>query len=487
MENRNRGDHGVNGFKNGSLSRALAVSCLILCCAAQVCLTGCMMQTEPDPVTAAVSTSVTEPPEPDTPPEPGRELKADTAAEIFGASDYRSGDSVEVKGFYTAGDGGAGIWRIYRSVPAEYRSGTEPAVGGAVRMTGNGLYACLDTNEGRVSAAQVGLKGDGTADNTETLDSVIACEAVKSLYFPKGVYLVCGVTLKSDFEMYGETGSVLMTAPDSYDESRDAMFFTADAQNVRIHHLVFDGNEKAYPKGYSPNGTTAFGENAGIAFFEIRNADYLYIHDCEFNCNDHTAIRSTNGFSEHITLSKNRFADVGCAVGLEGYHFSEIVIDGNTFDGKKSGSCVSVKIIGVEYAVSPVYESMLASDWYRNRRGNDSFVLTNNTCQNRQDGWMLLLCGAADNADLGVKGALNGVTIEKNTVDGALGGFSLERVNGGTVGKNTVKTTGTGLMLTACQDVAASGNQFDGNDGKTEPVVMTGCTNCTADDGSGKK
>ena len=65
-----------------------------------------------------------------------------------------------------------------------------------------------------VSIADFGAKGDGLADDTDAIQSAIDYAADNGggvVEFPVGVYLVSGITVKSDVSLYGESriGTIL--------------------------------------------------------------------------------------------------------------------------------------------------------------------------------------------------------------------------------------------------------------------------------------
>jgi hypothetical protein len=99
-----------------------------------------------------------------------------------------------------------------------------------------------------ISVANYGARGDGRTDDTEAINSAMsACVAHALphngcvLYFPAGVYITTGLTLRSYVNMKGDGWgtSVLLLKPHT---ASDVLTVPVDAFNFSISGLTLDGN-----------------------------------------------------------------------------------------------------------------------------------------------------------------------------------------------------------------------------------------------------
>ena len=99
-----------------------------------------------------------------------------------------------------------------------------------------------------ISVADYGAKGDGRADDTAAINSAMSACVSRALphngcvlYFPAGVYITTGLTLRSYVNMKGDGWgtSVLLLKPHT---AADVLTVPVDAFNFSISGLTFDGN-----------------------------------------------------------------------------------------------------------------------------------------------------------------------------------------------------------------------------------------------------
>jgi Pectate lyase superfamily protein len=122
---------------------------------------------------------------------------------------------------------------------------TEPAIGNG----GPGVSAALPAvGLPAISVANYGAKGDGRADDTAAINSAMsACVAGALphngcvLYFPAGIYVTTGLTLRSYVNMKGDGWgtSVLLLKPHT---AADVLTVPVDAFNFSISGMTLDGN-----------------------------------------------------------------------------------------------------------------------------------------------------------------------------------------------------------------------------------------------------
>lgn len=175
------------------------------------------------------------------------------------------GGKVQTLGYYTAGDGGSGLYYYDASDTTSTDNG-----GTVIVANDGGIWKLAYT--GRVSIKQFGCKGDGTTDNTATLQAAInwANSNTGELFVPVGTFNIQQVTI------YGGTTWWSMIGADM----RASVFSMTQASKT-----VFEGGNGAV-KGYemgnfsilcnqtSLNGT--IGTASGITVGDTSN---VYFHD----------------------------------------------------------------------------------------------------------------------------------------------------------------------------------------------------------------
>jgi len=164
--------------------------------------------------------------------------------------------SVQVLGYYAAGDGGGGVFRWNGSSTAADNGGTviiPNSAPGAGRW--DRIYQALDVN-------MFGAKGDGTGDDTGAINAALA--ASKKIFLrPGGVYVISsGLTIPLDGAVIIGYGATLKWKENRTFASRFETI-QATGKTVTILGLTIDGNKQN--QANIPN-TPAAGVSYGSAF-----------------------------------------------------------------------------------------------------------------------------------------------------------------------------------------------------------------------------
>jgi Pectate lyase superfamily protein len=133
-------------------------------------------------------------------------------------------------------------------------------LGQTTAATGNGGIGAFSTiptaGQSAISVVSYGARGDGSADDTAAINSAMSACVARALphngcvlYFPAGVYITTGLTLRSYVHMKGDGWgiSVLLLKPHT---ASNVLTVPIDAFNFSITGLTLDGNSE---KGGSGN------------------------------------------------------------------------------------------------------------------------------------------------------------------------------------------------------------------------------------------
>jgi hypothetical protein len=125
--------------------------------------------------------------------------------------------------------------------------------------TGNGEHGVSETippvGISAISVANYGARGDGSADDTAAINSAMSACVARALphngcvlYFPAGVYITTGLTLRSYVNMKGDGWgtSVLLLKPHT---ASDVLTVPVDAFNFSVSSLTLDGNSENGGRG----------------------------------------------------------------------------------------------------------------------------------------------------------------------------------------------------------------------------------------------
>lgn len=175
----------------------------------------------------------------------------DTVADMQASTDLIDGGYARTIGYYSANDGGSALYHITDTVPSGY-----------YETLGNGLYAQLIAD--KMNVRQVGAKGDGVTDDTNTIRSAIAfCKAngVSELFIPDGEFVISGTLAIdfSDFAFKGSKGSLLKYVGEGAGTASTGIRLiriegaSADApvENILIDGINIDATNQVYKGGHT--------------------------------------------------------------------------------------------------------------------------------------------------------------------------------------------------------------------------------------------
>lgn len=142
-----------------------------------------------------------------------------------------------VTGYYAPHDGGGGS---YQYDPADTSSLDN---GGTIIVANDGGRWKLQAT-GVISVKQFGAKGDGTTDDTTTVQTAIDNGA---RYFPAGTYYVGKITLPSNIEPYGDgTGDTIIKLKNG---TNDHLLYAESQSKIVLSGLTLDGNKANQTSG----------------------------------------------------------------------------------------------------------------------------------------------------------------------------------------------------------------------------------------------
>ena len=115
---------------------------------------------------------------------------AEMKAADFAALGIAEGDYVRTEGYYSAGDGGGGVYRIQNDVIIRDDGEKILDDGGQIiacehQLNKKNMRAALQTQDGIISAAQYGAVGDGKTDDSEALEKAFSSN-FSVIYLEKG-------------------------------------------------------------------------------------------------------------------------------------------------------------------------------------------------------------------------------------------------------------------------------------------------------------
>ena len=227
-------------------------------------------------------------------------MKADTK--------LKEGYHIKTKGYHEANDGGHGEYVIVND-------DTLVDDGGSIHVLNNGLRAVLIIDD-MVNVKQFGAYGDGVQNDSSYIQTALnyvsstqeqgnagSIFTIKSLYIPKGKYLVSDGLIYNNAKLtlYGES-SILIG-----DGSNTILQFNNYGHHVIIKNLVF--------------------QNCGVALdFSINDVDQSIneIYECKFSGCSSKAIYY-NDQSSMLTINKCHFRD--CEMFLHHYKGDNVTIN----------------------------------------------------------------------------------------------------------------------------------------------------------------
>lgn len=376
----------------------------------------------------------------------------------------------------------------------------EPDVSGFVQSVNgvepdeNGNVEIEASAQNVVNVTEYGATGDGVTDDTEAIAAAIAdLKAGETLYFPKGVYRVSNIDLKSDMKVLGDgwcSVIKLLDCPDG-SETRNC-FELKNVENIIIRDIKLDGNRMA--DGEFKQMSTGDAHDSRLNGLHIRFASDIYVenvwmhnngyHGCIMTYSNNVVIENCkvtdNGFRPihgHTKVYNCRVSGCLCennGLGLKGgskfendsiffFGMRDVVIANNIVKSNRRG-CITVGSEGKDTAEADSIAS-----------GN--VTITGNVCECYAD----LPEVDGDVSDTGVHKfpsigicvyggvrQLDNVTVVGNTIrraNLAISVYSAEaaltKINT-VIGGNTIQDCSTGVYASYVSDVVVSGNKFSG-------------------------
>ena len=212
-----------------------------------------------------------------------------------------------------------------------------------------------------INVKEFGAKGDGITDDTEAIQNAI--DTNKNIIIPNGVYLidatkirienfgddlVCGLLLKSDQHIKGETSTILKVKTNN--SERYSIFGVQNVNNVVIDNIKFAGDrlthegvtgEYGYGVHISTSNNITLNNCSAVDFW----GDGFFI-----GCTNHT---DKNTEPRHITLN-NCYANNNRRQGLSITSGNNVYINGGSYSNTNGTEPASgIDIEPNNYATTP--------------------------------------------------------------------------------------------------------------------------------------
>lgn len=171
---------------------------------------------------------------------------AEMKAADFAALGIAEGDYVRTEGYYSAGDGGGGVYRIQNDVIIRDDGEKILDDGGQIiacehQLNKKNMRAALQTQDGIISAAQYGAVGDGKTDDSEALEKAFSSN-FSVIYLEKGKEYRCGSTIWvnkiKDMTIEGQ-GATLFADNDSVGEWKRLLILFGP-ENYHVKNIRFE-------------------------------------------------------------------------------------------------------------------------------------------------------------------------------------------------------------------------------------------------------
>lgn len=181
--------------------------------------------------------------------------------------------SVQVRGYYTPGDGGGGVYRLDATDAASIDNG------GTVIVGVGGARWKLVVGE-RVSVKQFGAKGDGVANDRTAIQAAI--DAFPKIFIPEGDYILSGfLTLRSsDITGAGKRKARLRPSGNFptfvNDQSVNIIYRVASLAIIYSDTVPTSTAVDAQKLAFKIDGASTWPEFSGIHDVEVRGAWWAY-------------------------------------------------------------------------------------------------------------------------------------------------------------------------------------------------------------------
>ena len=225
------------------------------------------------------------------------------------------GDVVQTLGYYEKNDGGAGLYEIVNDSSLISDNGT-------VHNLANNLKAKLVIKNNEVNVKQLGAKGDGETNDTNSFR--IAFKNYNKIFVPTGIYMCMDINqnkTKSNIEFYGTRSSVIKALPNT-ERGTDFIAFgnlesNPSCSNIYIHDLEIDCDYINNPDG---------DDKDGIHQLQFFNVDGVTVENVKLKNNKYIAIRGWNCSNVYVNNCNINYSDVGIMFDSRDYPIKNINI-----------------------------------------------------------------------------------------------------------------------------------------------------------------
>lgn len=221
----------------------------------------------------------------------------DTVASMKLASNLDNGDRVRTYGYYAKNDGGGAYYRVVNSVPS-----------GPYETLGNMRYAELII-EDTMNVRQFGAKGDGTTDDTNSINKAIANS--KRIIVNEGVYKISRFLPAENQEFIGVGNAKILTnglAPqvvfNNYNTVTNIKFESA-SESLEWNRASIDHRNDVTLLNCSFVGFRHQSSAPNAWGIILGNAKRVYIRKCYFDNNTQSDIALVNGCEDIVIESCN--------------------------------------------------------------------------------------------------------------------------------------------------------------------------------------
>lgn len=289
----------------------------------------------------------------------GEGLETHTGAESIEALrevDRTKATLVYAAGYYIPADGGGGWYALDDADTSSLDNG-----GTVIVAADGGRWKLCES--GVVSVKQFGAVGDGTTDDTSSIQAAVAALSGKRLFFPKGVYMAVSVTIHTSIEWEGEGEESVIRQKEG--SNRNFIQVGGTGTQASFFDLTIDQNssQQTYGQGKFALNCTAVGEGTSrpallhaervhmtntcegaIRFLGDRteaNREMLRVVRCRFtNGSESRSIPAYNTFTLYI-------ADAATAA-IEACHFEHHPSE--TGEGIPAISVAGTNVSSVQYS-----------------------------------------------------------------------------------------------------------------------------------------
>lgn len=363
----------------------------------------------------------------------------DTVSDMKLATNLVNGSKCATLGYYTLNDGGRAFYKI-RTITNEDVI-DEMFI---LSLDDDTLIAELICDE-EINLKQLGLKGDGTTDETTKLQN--AFSKTYNIFINNGTYVTNDeITIASPKIVTGDSNAIIIAKQGM---AIDKSIIKILSDNVTIKNVKISANITENPIGDTYNS------NHGISQIDIVDTrKNITIDSCTLYDNAYGSIRirgtSTGQYFDNLTFKNNQFNNVDCGIiSLSSVdkllHLTNIYYLNNEFNGYSKSEPISLFHYGTSKNIvitgNIMYNKTQGHAIYITHNTNKQIIISNNNISDCSNGV------AIDNGE--------NINIENNIITGI---------------SNYINE---GIILTDCNNVSVNNNTFDkiSNDG----IILNNC------------